>query len=149
MRSFFFFMVMWMLPATAFAAEVSFLAVGYPSALKVRGQCGTAESKVDGNMFQGTLKLDQCDTGNNLRNKHMKEKYIQTAKFPLAKAQLKAIGSGCEGWLEVHGKRASVYDCKVSKEKIEFKTKVSAHGIEIPSFMGITVADEVNVEVKL
>ena len=69
--------------------KVEFLAVGQPSALKIRGKLSDEKpisgslEVVDGSL-SGTakVKLDGFDTGIELRNRHMKEKYLETGKYP-------------------------------------------------------------------
>src|SRR5438046_2728106 len=83
----------WNLPVGGKNGEVEFLATGRPSALKIRGKIKedakdalTGKLQVTGANVTGTAKLalDMLDTGIDLRNKHMKEKYLETGKFPTA-----------------------------------------------------------------
>lgn len=140
----------------AYGAEVKFTAIGRPSMLRIAGRCPdlkfeTLDSKGATYRLTGEVNLDSCDTGIGLRNKHMKEKYLETAKHPKANARIdvRYQGSDCTGVLTVHGKLAQVYNCEMDGKVLKFKTKISAHGIEVPSFAGVTVADEVQVEADL
>ena len=79
--------------------EINFLAVGQPSALKISGKLApgsamTGKLEVVKNELVGnaSIALDSFDTGIGLRNRHMKEKYLETAKYPEAKISLKQIG---------------------------------------------------------
>lgn len=140
----------------AYGAEVKFTAIGKPSMLRIAGKCPDLkfehlESKGATYRLTGEISLDGCDTGINLRNKHMKEKYLETAKYPKANARIdvRYQGRDCTGVVTVHGKLAEVYNCEMDGNVLRFKTKISAHGIEVPSFAGVTVADEVQVEADL
>jgi polyisoprenoid-binding protein YceI len=152
-------------------SEVSFLAVGSPGFLKIRGKLaakqvsGQLESKAG--TVSGTIlvKLEGFDTGISLRNQHMKENYLHTAKFPEAKLILDpiAVGTGTDGvvnWsgdfsgkLSVHGVERPVkgtaklnhQDAKWSGE-FQFGFELSDHAIDIPSYLGVTVSKSVKVE---
>lgn len=153
-------------------SKVDFLAVGNPGLLKVRGKLAE-EKNVSGNLefkdkkVTGTLsvKLDGFDTGINLRNQHMKEKYLETAKFPEAKLTLKPIsiedkGSAdfewtgpFEGTLSLHGVDKPVSGkstLKKNKEKwvgdFSFGFELTDFAIAVPSYLGITISKTVQVE---
>ena len=111
------------------------------------------------------LDLDTLATGIGMRDQHMKEKYLEIAKFKSAVLRLKQIelpgavfvpASGTkvtrEGWLTLHGIEKPV-QVEMSFERngervkcvSKFKVKLSDHEIAIPSFSGITVANEVDI----
>jgi hypothetical protein len=81
--------------------SVEFLAVGNPSAVKIRGTMKNETNApalkgqllIDGNNITGetSFRLESLDTGIDLRTKHMKEKYLETQKFPLATLKLKKL----------------------------------------------------------
>jgi len=98
----------------------------------------------------------------------MKEKYLQVSQFPTAKisdieialpagwleSAKEAKGLEFTGQLELHGVKKPVKGTvnlqadgdKVSL-KAEFPLKLSAHSIDIPSFAGVTVAEDITVTV--
>lgn len=152
-------------------SRVEFLAVGKPSALKIRGTGGPLLGKVgiSDQGVSGTIDMDlnTLDTGIGLRNTHMKEKYLQTSKFPRAQLSLKKVNlpSGWlkpgqkleavdfEGVLNLHGIEKPVFgklnlnhDGKLIDGSAQFKLKISDFQIDIPSYAGIKVADEVDVQ---
>lgn len=160
--------------------DVEFLAVGRPSAIKIHGVAkeGNGEKpvrgtlKLDGLSVAGTakLKLDTFDTGMDLRNRHMREKYLETQKFPEAEISItklvlpeafrgeksSAEGIPFEGTLTLHGTKKPISGtAKARKEAaslaldFSFKVPMTDYGIEPPSFMGITVKDDVAVTVQL
>lgn len=156
------------LSVTPERGETQFLAVGNPGFLKINGK-GTGPSGeliLDGNQIQGELSLDLAtlDTGMNLRNQHMKDKYLETAQFPkailkISKQSLKGpwqMGQKHSGTLQsellLHGQgRLIDVPFEISEDgqvSANFKLKITDFQIEIPSFMGVTVADTVDVKIQ-
>jgi polyisoprenoid-binding protein YceI len=155
--------------------HVQFLAVGNPSALKIKGETPSEAGAVKGQLtvtsagqMTGTAScnLKTLDTGIETRNKHMKEKYLEVGKYPEAKLEItklpanlnaddaKIEGAPFEGILDLHGMKRPVTGTANFKKSgstvradFEFKLKVSDYKIDLPSFMGITMADEVTVKV--
>lgn len=150
-------------------SEVNFLAVGKPSMLKIHGKAtgATANLKLDKGNISGTSEfaLDQLDTGIDLRNQHMKEKYLQTKEFPKAELTIltAAVDPGFEttltngekpfqGKLKLHGKEQNVTGTFSASNGIvnaKFSLKVTDFGIDIPSYLGVTVTESVDVSVNL
>lgn len=155
--------------------RVEFLAVGNPGMLKIRGrQTDDPKNPLKGSLkFSGgqvtgeaTYALDALDTGISMRNRHMKEKYLETSKYPEAKLTLtklslpkqvqdgdgRAEGISFEGTLALHGKTNPVKG-KASIERkdkdvgmvFEYPITLTDYGIKIPSFMSVTVAKDVNI----
>ena len=159
-------------------ARVEFLAIGSPSAIKIRGKLSgdkpplSGVLRLDGASLSGSavVLLDGFDTGMELRNRHMKEKYLETRKWPttelvLAKLTLPescavgdcvASGIPLEGSLSLHGSKQTVTGLVAIKKTggqmeagFEFKFPLSDFGIETPSFMGISVTQAVTVTVAV
>ncbi|MBY0369365.1 YceI family protein [bacterium] len=148
--------------------------------LKIRG---TAKPEGETKPLQGNLTvkdgvvtgkailaLNTLDTGIALRNRHMKEKYLETEKFPnaeftftelklpdtLKKGEGEANAVPFKGVLKIHGVEkpvAGTVDVKLSKDKADmgfkFQTRIPDFAINTPSFLGVTVAEDVEVTVKL
>ena len=158
------------------ASEVTFLAIGKPSAIKIKGEKGKPEGSLsfasDGKT-SGEIKLDLNDlvTGISLRDRHMKEKYLETQKdgFRHAVIQISKISFPSDFWtsgktgeypfsgnLALHGVKKDIQGTiKVDERKADslkgnssFSIKLTDFGIQIPSFSGITVAENVEVQVK-
>lgn len=147
--------------------KVEFLAIGSPGFLKCRGKGAEPKGKVaikDGKA-NGEISFDlkSLDTEIEKRNEHMRDKYLEVAKFPTAILRLKDVPvsqlpeSGktqelkLEGELELHGvKRSLPVGVKLNGTKAtsEFKLKLSEYEIAIPNWLGVTVADEVTVTVE-
>jgi polyisoprenoid-binding protein YceI len=153
--------------------SVEFLAIGRPSALKIRGTAKGAEGvfEVNGANATGEAKflLQGLDTGIAMRTQHMKDKYLEVGKFPearlklvkltlpmdSAKNEIKAEAAPFEGTLLLHGVEKPVagkvtllqQGDKVSADAA-FTLKISDHGIAKPGYAGITMAEDVDVTVK-
>jgi polyisoprenoid-binding protein YceI len=154
--------------AQADSGSTEFLAVGRPSMLRVRGKGqgpkGTLE--LANHIIKGQLEVDLSTlaTGIEMRDSHMKEKYLEVGKFqkatlslePLKIADAKTGETDFDGTLELHGVKKPVkghvkYD--MSKDGVvaieaKFPLKITDHQISIPSYAGIKIADDVEVEVK-
>lgn len=159
--------------------KVEFLAVGKPSMLKINGKAKLEDGaklegvlQLKGDSLAGTAKfpLDSLTTGISLRDRHMKEKYLETAKFPKAEFTLtelklpgtlatgdgEAKGVPFKGTLSVHGVPQPIagtvdIERKGAKAEMDFKfnTTIPSHKIELPSFMGVTVAEDVQITVEV
>lgn len=174
-------LISWASGANAFASEpsafsldlgkgtgsVEFHAVGRPSALKIvgKGLAATGIIKFVKTKSSGaaTFDLSTLNTGIDLRDKHMKEKYLEVGKFPKATLTLNSLSVSenftgekipFQGMLMLHGVEQPVSGSASLKKTgnqmtvvADFPVQLDAHGITIPSFAGITVAKEVNVTV--
>jgi polyisoprenoid-binding protein YceI len=148
--------------------KIEFHAIGKPAAIKIHGKGpgpqGTihvADGKVTGEL---TVDLNQFETGIGLRDRHMKEKYLETAKHPQAKLKIESLsfapstGGAREGTFRgdltlhdvtkpIEGKAKVETKGAVASVKSDFRIKISDYQIDVPTYMGITVANEVDVEV--
>jgi polyisoprenoid-binding protein YceI len=155
--------------AVAFAAHAKFAANGGdvqfnatgPGGLKITGTTTQISVKEDGANVVVTVPLGNLDTGIALRNKHMKEKYLETDKYPnaelvVAKSALKADGGGsATGTMKIHGKSKDVsftYNAKKGGSGIAVDgvahINIKEFGVEVPSYLGVTVKPEVDLNVK-
>lgn len=157
------------------ASKVSFVAVGRPGVMKIHGEGGKVEGKLDLSKKEGlgelSVNLDDFDTGIALRNQHMKEKYLQTNEPSKKIARLKVeklefnpelIKNGGKadipfsGKLLFHGEQKDVsgnlqadVQGNLLKGKTNLKLNLSDYKVEIPSYLGIKVAETVDIEVSL
>jgi len=152
---------------------VSFRAIGKPAFLKIdgKGEGPTGNIQITDNKMSGemTFALKTLDTGIELRDEHMKEKYLKvnespTATLKFSNQELSAAFDPSVMQLKGPAVKATLTLNKVSKEvavdwKSEkkggdlfvtsnFNLKLSEFNIEIPEYAGIKVADEVKVEVQ-
>lgn len=155
-------------------SEVNFLAVGRPSMLKIKGTGAKPKGTFStGVKPEGEIQVDlrEFTTGIATRDKHMKEKYLETdkpenqfAKFKISSIELPGkdlpatgeVPAKISGTLTLHGKSLPVKSeskLKVDGQKLstslQLNLKLTDYGIEIPSFAGVTVAENVDVDIEL
>ena len=140
----------------------SFKGVG-PAGFKIEGATSNLSLKDDGKTLTVVVNLKELNTGIELRDKHMRDKYLEVEKFPEATlavpldaitfaADGKSSEGSAKGTFSVHGK---------SKE-VSFKYKMTNTGgtcaiegeaavnfkdfdVNVPSYMGITVKPDITV----
>ena len=149
----------------AAGASVSFTAIG-PAGMKIVGTTSDLAVKDDGSKIAVAVPLANLKTGIDLRDKHMREKYLQVAQFPTAELEVargslnlpadgaNASGTG-QGTIKIHGVSKPVtfkYVAKRSAASYDVSGNVQINikefGIEVPSYMGVTVKPDVDVQVK-
>lgn len=145
-------------------AHVSFNTTASPGGVRIVGEANNSKEprtvkgtyELNPNDFSGHFEvaLKNLDTGIDLRNKHMHEKYLETEKFPtvvldVGSSKYKAgEESSFTGFIQVHGVKKpttgklTVKDNTVS---LDFYVKLSDHNIEVPKFMGITMKEDIHV----
>ena len=143
--------------------HVGFEALG-PAGMKIGG--ATADLLVSedaaGNVIV-TVPLSNLTTGIALRDHHMKEKYLEVAKYPaatltIARATLNLPASGqkfegdAPAVLALHGKTRPVsvhYDTTAEGAGFsthgKFRINMNEFGISVPSYLGVTVKPDVDV----
>lgn len=164
----------WTLKLDQGSSNVEFKAIGKPGFLKIPGKGGKVTGKIigKGNTVSAALKVDlkAFKTGIKLRDRHMKKKYLETGKFPQATLILKNIKipkkilkgkstatTSFRGILKLHGQSKRVSG-KIKFERksgkilaltASMQIKVSDYKIKVPSFMGVTMADVVDIKVAI
>ena len=116
--------------------------------------------------LNGTLKVDlqTLETGIGLRDRHMRNNYLEVQKGPeFALATLEQIRiekldgqTTFKGTLLLHGQRKEVSGTAQLKQQdgrvrveAQFPVKVSEFAIPKPTYLGVGVADDVQVKVTL
>jgi polyisoprenoid-binding protein YceI len=139
--------------------EVSFTAIG-PGGLKIVGTTSQIVAKEDGSNVVISVPLGSITTGISLRDKHMKEKYLETDKFPnaeltVARASVKEGSGSAQGTMKIHGQSKPVtfnYNAKKTGEAFAIdgtvRLNIKEFGVEVPSYLGVTVKPDVDVAVK-
>jgi len=141
--------------------HVNWTAIGTPGFLRINGSGGAAEGKIDvtDSKASGSLSVKLADytTGLDLRDHHMKEKFLETNKFPTATLLINAQAftpgkeSTISGDLTIKGATKPVKVAfTLSGKSLSAKFKLSIKdypAIGVPSHLGVTVADEVGVTV--
>jgi polyisoprenoid-binding protein YceI len=134
--------------------------------LAIRGTTSDLRVAEQGRHVVVTVPLASLTTGIALRDKHMREKYLEVAKYP--EAQLKVPRDALvfpsasspssrtlDGHLTIHGRtRPTSFRYEASRHGDVFRVAgtvrvdMTDHGIEQPSFMGVKVAKDVSVNVR-
>lgn len=155
------------IPLATSGGEINFTATGKPGFLKINGKANSGllanNLKLENGSASGDFEfsLKQLDTGIDLRNEHMKNKYLEIGKYPSAKLTLKPVAfsdaefksdvkKSFNGTLTLHGVTKDVsgnfeYSAKTKNISANFNIKVSDFNIDIPKYMGIVVSENVEV----
>ncbi|MGA7124629.1 MAG: YceI family protein [Polyangiaceae bacterium] len=142
--------------------HVSFVASG-PAGMKIEGTTPDLDLAEQGDAIVITVPLTNLSTGIGLRDKHMKEKYLEVPKFPaatlsVARSALKIPAGGDKVETDVpstvtlHGQTKPVtvhYDAKRDGASIvshgTFRINMNDFGITVPVYLGVTVKPDVDV----
>ena len=144
--------------------SVSFTAAG-PGGLKIVGSTSQLEIADDGKNVIVTVPLANLTTGICLRDRHMRDKYLEVPKYPnatlrVARADLKFPAAGAEssgdvtGTMQMHGESQPVtihYRGKRDGNTIDVTgsahVDLKAFKIEVPTYLGVTVKPDVELAV--
>lgn len=152
-------------------AKTSFVAIGKPAMLRIHGESEGITSKLDADKktVSGSIaiQLEKFKTGIETRDEHMKNKYLEVAKYPEAILTIKDVNVSdlkegskkdltIKAKLLLHGETKDV-DVKGTIESLaggKYKVHATANitlsefKIDIPTYAGIKVADSVEFEVN-
>jgi polyisoprenoid-binding protein YceI len=145
------------------ASDVSFTAIG-PAGMKIVGTTSDLNVNDDGTTITFTVPLGNLTTGISLRDKHMKEKYLQVPQYPNATLKVPragihlakgAAGSGdAPGTMSIHGKENPVtvhFVVNPSSGALDVTgnttVNIKDYGVDVPSYLGVTVKPEVGIAV--
>lgn len=151
------------------SSPVTFLATGKPGFLKIQGEGAqlAGSAKLEGQILSGSfdVALKELKTGIELRDEHMKEKYLEVPTHPTAKLVLSPltlaktdghVEAPFQGTLTIKGVEKPVAgtvaldlgaDAVTGEAKME--VKLSDYPIGVPSYLGVSVAETVAVTVKI
>lgn len=150
---------------------ITFKTRGSPVLVSIEGKSEVACSGdwiVDGsNSTKSKVSMDltKLDTGIALRNKHLRDNYLNVTKFPTAvmtEIEAKDIDglikkgvaskSTFKGMLELHGSKKPIqgtYEVKDGNQYTgNFEIDLPDFAVERPSFMGVKVVDKVFITFK-
>jgi polyisoprenoid-binding protein YceI len=145
--------------------DLAFTASG-PAGLSIVGKTSDFTVADHEQGIKVNVGLSNLSTGIGLRDKHMKEKYLEVQKYPNAELQversaLNLPGPGqdtsadADGTLSLHGQTHPVkFHYKAKREGDKYSVQGTMHlnmrdyGIAVPSYLGITVKPDVDVAVK-
>lgn len=146
--------------AASGTSSVAFSAAG-PAGLKIAGTTADFGVSEDSGNVTITVPLKNLTTGIGLRDKHMREKYLEVGKYPdavltVSRASLKVPGAGdATGNVKLHGKAKDLpfhYDTRRDGQVIKvtgsLRLNMKDFGIEVPTYMGVTVKPDVDVTVS-
>lgn len=146
-------------------AKAFFFANGTP-AMKFTGKGTDVTVADDGKVVTITVGLASMETGIELRDKHMREKYLETGKWPTArleidkaKLELPAEGASVKskvtGTLDLHGTKKKVkVGYQIEKREGAYVVRgalnlnMNDYGITVPNYVGVTVEPDVAVAVS-
>lgn len=143
--------------------EAKFDAVGNPGFLSIAGEKGKVTGKYvkAADKITGTFDVDlnTLETGMDLRDKHMKEKYLEVGKYPKASLTVTGVPIAKDGAfkfagkLTLHGQTKPIDgDCLVKDVinfECKFKISLPDYGIAIPDWKGVTVAKDVSLVIAI
>lgn len=148
------------------SGDITFIAKATPGFLTIEGTKGkvTGQLQKNGTKITGELrtKLDDFTTGMDLRDSHMKEKYVETAKYPEAVLKLTSFevndkgeaneGTPFKGSLLFHGVEkpvegtaSVVKDGSGYKITADFAISLKNFNFEVPNYKVVKVKDEINL----
>jgi polyisoprenoid-binding protein YceI len=152
--------------ASASDSHVTFEGKG-PAGFKVTGSTtDLSVAEADGNVVI-TVPLANLNTGIDLRDHHMKEKYLEVPKYPsavltIARSALRVPAGGerveadAPGTLTLHGQTHPVsvhYDAKQEGPAYlahgRFHINMNDYGVNVPSYLGVTVKPDIDVSASL
>ncbi|HZU82638.1 MAG TPA: YceI family protein [Polyangiaceae bacterium] len=143
-------------------SHVGFVASG-PAGMSIEGTTSDLSLADQGDNVVITVPLANLTTGISLRDRHMKDKYLEVQKYPaatltVARAALKLPSGGDKieadvpSTLSLHGQsRPVVVRYEVKKDGASLSARGKFHvnmqdfGITVPTYLGITVKPDVDV----
>lgn len=145
--------------------SAAFKGVG-PAGFKIEGKTKSVDVKDDGKALTVTVSLKDLETGIELRDRHMREKYLEVDKHPDATLTVpldavkwpddgKTSEGEAKGTFAVHGKSKEItFKYKVTNAQgtyaVEGEAPINFKDFEVnvPSYMGITVKPDITVVSK-
>jgi len=144
--------------------SVSFFAAG-PGGLKIVGTTSDISVGEDAANVTVTVPLASLATGISLRDHHMRDKYLEVGKYPNAqltvpRASLRfpsgaPVTADVDGTMSIHGVRRPVkihYTARPAGDGLDVQgtthVNMTEFGIQVPSYFGVTVKPDVDLDVK-
>jgi predicted outer membrane repeat protein len=145
--------------------QIAFHASG-PAGMKIVGQTSDLDIDDQGARIVIKVPLRNLATGISLRDDHMRNKYLQVGSFPNAELSVDRAtihfpnGDGtssgdASGTMAIHGKTKNVsfhYNIARTGGALHVggttKLDIRDYGIDVPSYLGVTVKPDIDVEVQ-
>jgi polyisoprenoid-binding protein YceI len=158
------------LPIDPLSSSASFVAVGKPARLRIHGESQNlrARLELEEQILNGELilGLSELKTGIEMRDEHMKKKYLEVERFPEATLKIKDLaipimkdGESRElkfaADLNLHGIDHTIQvlaTIKMNDHRYDIQAtssfQLSDFKVEIPVYAGIKVADLVDLDIR-
>jgi polyisoprenoid-binding protein YceI len=145
--------------------SVSFHASG-PAGMKIVGTTGDLDVDDQGAKVVIRVPLRNLSTGISLRDDHMRNKYLQVGSYPNAELTVDrstlhfpngdgSASGDAQGTMAIHGKTQNVsFHYTVARVSGTLHVGGTTHlnirdyGIDVPSYLGVTVKPDIDVEVQ-
>lgn len=144
-------------------AQIAFVMAG-TAGMRIEGKTTDFQLVETDKAITVDVPLGNLSTGISLRDKHMREKYLDVAHYPQAELRVTRQAlqfpkgatavADAHGLLTLHGKTNPVtFHYEAAPKGTSYRVHASLHvkttdyGIEIPSYLGITVKPDVDVTV--
>lgn len=153
-----------LLSAPLYGAEIKecvviFETTANPGLLNISGDGGKCTGTITekGGKYSAVInsKLNDYQTGISLRNSHLRDKYLETKKYPTAELSFKDEAD--DGEIDAQLKIKSdikpvkvIYETKGKVVTAKFSFNIKDYpSIGVPSWLGVTAAERVDVTVIL
>jgi polyisoprenoid-binding protein YceI len=133
--------------------------------MKIVGNTPDVAASDDGQTVTITVTLTHLTTGIELRDKHMREKYLEVQTYPTAvltvpRVALSFPAAGAtqsgdpQGSVALHGQtRPATFHYSATNDAGNYRVDGTVHinmrdfGITVPNYLGVTVKPDVDVDV--
>jgi polyisoprenoid-binding protein YceI len=142
--------------------RVTFRAMG-PAGMAIEGTTSAVDVQEPGSDVVIDVPLSNLRTGIELRDRHMRDKYLEVARFPKASLRVprnaltlpdagKTVEATVPGSLTLHGQTKPVtVNYRIHAEGAKLAVHGTIHfdmrafGIAVPTYLGVTVKPDVDV----
>lgn len=147
-------------------AAVQFTGVG-PGGFKLVGKTAALTLVQDDKTLTVVVPLADLTTGIALRDRHMREKYLEVGKFPDVRLAVPlaslpspspgaAVAGELKGMLALHGKEKEIpfkYEASCTADNVctakgGFTINIKEFDIAVPTYLGVTIKPDISVEAQ-
>lgn len=142
-------------------SSASFQGTG-PAGFKIEGKTKDVDLKDDGTTVTVVVNLTKLETGIGLRDSHMRDKYIEVAKYPEATLAIPAASLKLDDGKTTEAEGQGTFSVHGKSKSVSFKYKAACAGgtctidgtadinlkdyeINVPSYLGVTVKPDIKV----
>jgi len=137
-----------------------------PGGMKIVGQTAKGTLSDNDKLIIIKIPLATLKTGINLRDKHMREKYLEVQKYPYAELHVATasvrlpttaeLKTSAKGTLKLHGRSRAIdvpYRIKRDGENYQvsglLRLNIRDYGITVPNYLGVTVKPDIEVRINM